>query len=358
MKTYKVIIADDEPKVSQLIMHLIDWDNLNLEHVATAHDGHIALELIKKHNPEIVITDIRMPGCDGIELIKRAKEFNPDIDFIVVSGYQHFDYAYNAIKYGVKDYFLKPLKKNDINVTLTKMVNNYAEKSMKEFYHQEDVARLKRDLIESIYYDTLTVSIQEKSLNQINLDYGLSFTEGFYQALIIKPDFDYQYDLNGAMKIILDKISNIARQILKTLCSEIISVTLEDRIFVIINYKEDNKKQIRRAFNYIIDESHLFRDVIKNLMISIGLGKTCIEFGMIVQSTYQAKEAIVDRIVFGAGKINQFNDELHSKHLPDSIIYLNKRKKLIKMVEILDINGVTMWIAETQSEIQNLSGVT
>lgn len=101
---YKVIIADDEPKVSQLIKNLIDWEALNLEHAATAHDGYEALELIKKHNPDIVITDVRMPGYDGIELIKNAKEFNQDIDFIVVSGYQHFDYAYNAIKYGVNSY--------------------------------------------------------------------------------------------------------------------------------------------------------------------------------------------------------------------------------------------------------------
>jgi len=160
--------------------------------------------------------------------------------------------------------------------------------------------------------------------------------------------------------IIWDAESGViaVESIFKPLCSEMISATFEDRIFLIINYSEDNKKQIRRAFNYIIDESHLFRDIIKNLMVSFGLGKPCVEFGMIAQSTYQAKEAIVDRIVLGAGKINQYNDDLHSKLIPNSIINFNRRKNLIKMVEILDINGITIWITETQSELQNLFGLT
>ena len=107
----RVIIADDEPKVLLLIKNLIQWEELGLELVATANDGISALEMIEELHPDIVITDIRMPGYDGIELIEKAKALDPRIDFIIISGYRHFNYAQKAIRFGVEDYLLKPLKR-------------------------------------------------------------------------------------------------------------------------------------------------------------------------------------------------------------------------------------------------------
>lgn len=121
----RVLIADDEPKVLLLIKSLIDWQTLGLDLVATANDGVAALAAIAQLRPDIVITDIRMPGYDGIELIGRAKALNPAIDFIIISGYRHFDYAQKAIRFGVEDYLLKPLKAVEINQTLGKMIEKH-----------------------------------------------------------------------------------------------------------------------------------------------------------------------------------------------------------------------------------------
>ena len=124
----RVIIADDEPKVLLLIRNLIQWEELGLELVATANDGISALDLIEELHPDIVITDIRMPGYDGIELIERAKALDSRIDFIIISGYRHFNYAQKAIRFGVEDYLLKPLKALEINQTLRKMTEKYKER--------------------------------------------------------------------------------------------------------------------------------------------------------------------------------------------------------------------------------------
>lgn len=78
---------------------MIQWDELGLELVAVANDGIAALAMIEEFQPDIVITDIRMPGYDGIELIGKAKEINPRIDFVIISGYRHFDYAQKAIRF-------------------------------------------------------------------------------------------------------------------------------------------------------------------------------------------------------------------------------------------------------------------
>lgn len=100
----KVIIADDEENVCRLIRSLIDWESLDMEIVGIAHNGVEALNLVKSLSPDLMITDIRMPGYDGLEMIRRAKNIAQDLNFIIISGYPHFEYAQNAIKYGVGDY--------------------------------------------------------------------------------------------------------------------------------------------------------------------------------------------------------------------------------------------------------------
>ena len=117
----KVLICDDEIRVCRLIQHLIDWPALGLEPAGTAHDGNRALEMILEEKPDIVITDIRMPGCSGLEMIARARELRPDLEFIVISGYRHFEYAKSAIQYCVADYLLKPIRKDELNRVLESM---------------------------------------------------------------------------------------------------------------------------------------------------------------------------------------------------------------------------------------------
>lgn len=117
----KVIVADDEEKVCSLICKLADWKAFDMEVVSTAYNGIEALERIKTLEPDVVITNIRMPGYDGIELIARAKEINEHIEFIIISGHRHFEYAQSAIKYGVSDYLLKPINKVELSDTLEKI---------------------------------------------------------------------------------------------------------------------------------------------------------------------------------------------------------------------------------------------
>ena len=100
MEKIRVIIADDEPRICRLILSLIKWDKLGMEVVGTAHNGVEALDLIQAKAPHIVITDVRMPGYDGLEMIERAKQSNPDLEFILISGYEEFAYAQKAMSLG------------------------------------------------------------------------------------------------------------------------------------------------------------------------------------------------------------------------------------------------------------------
>ena len=109
----KVIIADDERLICRLVQALCDWEVLDMEVAGLAENGLEALALIERERPDILITDIRMPGCDGLELIRRAKELRPELEIVIISGYAHFEYAQTAIRYGVGNYLLKPIKKDE-----------------------------------------------------------------------------------------------------------------------------------------------------------------------------------------------------------------------------------------------------
>lgn len=114
-----IIIADDESGIVDLCKMLIDYPQATV--IGEANNGLELLEKIKELHPNTVITDISMPGMTGLELIEAAQTACPDVNFIVMSGYTDFEYVQKALRFGVWDYLLKPLKKNELNSVLRKL---------------------------------------------------------------------------------------------------------------------------------------------------------------------------------------------------------------------------------------------
>lgn len=108
--TYKLIVVEDEHLIRQNIIKKINSLSIPFELVGEASNGEIAIPLIEQQCPSLVITDIRMPQYDGLELIKYLYKNHPHIKTIVLSGYNDFKYAQTALKYGVKDFFIKTSK--------------------------------------------------------------------------------------------------------------------------------------------------------------------------------------------------------------------------------------------------------
>ena len=117
----KVLIADDEINIILLIKSLIDRQKTDVEIAGEAGDGITALEMVRQLKPDVVITDIRMPGMNGMDLIRHVREEQIPVEFVIISGYSEFEYARSAIQYGVSDYLLKPIKKDELNDVLAKL---------------------------------------------------------------------------------------------------------------------------------------------------------------------------------------------------------------------------------------------
>lgn len=135
----KVVIIDDNPLIIQSLEETIDWHSLSCEVVGKSTSGETGRRIIKKLMPEIIISDIRMPGIDGLDMIEFIKPVVPNAKVIVISGYEDFEYANRAIKIGVSDYILKPINNDELSKTIKKVAD--------EIFDHQNENKLKTTII-------------------------------------------------------------------------------------------------------------------------------------------------------------------------------------------------------------------
>ena len=139
---YSIVFAEDEKTTRENICRVIDWERYDFSISATASDGEEALQAVRQFRPEVLITDIRMPFMDGLELCRQAKKIVPTIKIIILSGFMEFSYAQEAIRLGVQDYIVKPVTPDKLIRILVKLNEQLQEESD----HRAHVSQLIRDL--------------------------------------------------------------------------------------------------------------------------------------------------------------------------------------------------------------------
>ncbi len=145
---YKVVIIDDEPIIVEGISRMIKWDQYSCKIAATANDGIEGAQVIRKYQPDIIITDISMPDMDGLSMIAGLKSEFPSMEISILTGYRKFEYAQKAIRLGVTRFLLKPSNMEELEEAISTMVNNLKEKHI-----QEEVEVLDHSPTEEDRYD-------------------------------------------------------------------------------------------------------------------------------------------------------------------------------------------------------------
>lgn len=125
-KKFSVIMVDDEIWALRGLQGIIDWNSFGFEIKGAFTDARKALSLIEETSPDVIFTDIRMPDIDGIELIKKVREFNKEAHIVIVTAYEDFEIARMAIKSNVSDYLIKPLNREDVKNTATMLFDKLA----------------------------------------------------------------------------------------------------------------------------------------------------------------------------------------------------------------------------------------
>lgn len=192
----KIFLAEDEVVVRETIKRMIPWEELGFELVGEAADGEMALPLLIRQQPDLLITDIKMPFMDGLTLARLAKKEIPGLKVVILSGYDDFNYAKQAIGIGVEDYLLKPITKNALIERLSEIRSRYEhEKTQKEYYEkfqremQAYEKNSSRDFFEALVGGSMDMMEVYKRAEKL----GLDIVAEAYNVLIFTMNCDEDF---------------------------------------------------------------------------------------------------------------------------------------------------------------------
>ena len=183
---YSCIIAEDEELLLQNLVKKVEQSDAGFSVAGTAQTGFQAYELIEKTNPDLVISDIRMPVMDGIALLKKVREQYPQIDFIITSGYSDFEYARSAIKYQAAEYLLKPIDPEELNASLHKLKTKYMlnQSTLEDIFNQDTAAHSPAQIADILKEYLVRHYMEDINLNLIayNMNYSSSYLTKLFVA--------------------------------------------------------------------------------------------------------------------------------------------------------------------------------
>ena len=185
---YKVFIVEDEVIVREGLRNNIPWEQYGFLPVGEAGDGEIALPMIRRERPDVLITDIRMPFMDGLSLCRIVREEFPDIKILILSGYDDFEYARKAIEIGVDEYMTKPITRKAVTLALDRLREKLeAERKKEDFLYRqrEEMIEyeqfLKRRFFEDIFSGKCSVSEIYQQAGRL----GLDMTGPLYRVMLL-----------------------------------------------------------------------------------------------------------------------------------------------------------------------------
>lgn len=184
---YKVIIVDDEPIIVEGLQKGIEWEKWNCEIVGTGSSGMEGLELVKKLEPDILISDISMANMDGLAMVAAIKSEHPNVEVCLLTGFRNFEYAQQAIKLGVTRFLLKPSKIDELEEAIDAMIKNLQSKGKTGESDLDNIWDCQNSDEKYLY----NAFIKER-LNQHEDDRKIRFNDA--NSYIIKKAIIYMYN--------------------------------------------------------------------------------------------------------------------------------------------------------------------
>ena len=356
----KVLIADDEIKVSELIQCLIDWDKLGMEVIGTVNDGVEAYELILEKHPDIVITDIRMPGMDGIELVEKVLgnvESDRKVFFVIISGYSQFEYAQQAVKLGVEDYLLKPIKKKELEAVLHKILGKYSE-TANALEEKEDLQnRLQRtqQKIKNSFLSELVDNHRQAILKldreEIYQEFECRFPGEYFTHVVVHLFLNTVVENEEDYGFLLPKIQKMIKERMEKYCSEWMSIIHDEEVVCLFNSVEDKREDfIRQLYRLKVDISNI-KALFPRYKVAIGVGRTVEGLEQYQDSIGSAKAAIRNRF----GRKEEFLLEEEERAGVESevpaIVSASAKRDLLKSIELVDTESFLRILREMKRDL-------
>ena len=316
MNLYSIILVDDEEEVRKSIIKQIDWESAGFQVVGDAENGEDALEKIEVLEPDVVLTDIRMPYMDGLTLAEKIRQRYPSTKVVIFSGYDDFEYAQKAIKLNVTEYILKPVNVEELTSILKRIKSNLDE----EIEEKRNVSRLRENyrkslpiIREQFFNDMVHRRLADDLIESKLREYDIPIT-GARKWIIAAIDVEKSDDrskktlsLHEEEELIPISVMQIVREKLKSYCRfSLFQSTAEAGMVVIAALDDDNTTTgLIDVLGDICKETKRILEV----PVTIGIGHSVTGLSKIAGSYQSAVEALGYKAVVGSGKLEFDNSD-------------------------------------------------
>lgn len=247
---YKVLLVDDERMILEGISKIVDWESQGVTLIGKKMNGIEAMEFLEKNQTDIVITDITMPGLDGIGLVAKAKDKYPDIKWIFLTGFSEFEYARQAMRYGVKHYLLKPCNEEQISEALHEIVQEKKnEEATYEYFQsiEKDAHKLHDYECEEILnrflvYRQLSEEMKSKLIEMLNVKFDRK--DVCFIVVYLENETDYAF---------LQRVAESYQYISDNLRS--VYTIIDNSVVIMQEYTFPIENTIKNFHDYLIERT-------------------------------------------------------------------------------------------------------
>ncbi|MBQ7425415.1 MAG: response regulator [Lachnospiraceae bacterium] len=300
MNRYRVMLVDDEEDVAQAILKKMDWEQMGFETPRYAHNGLEALELSEELRPDIVMTDIKMPYMDGMELSRNLKKLYPNIRIIFFSGFDDFEYAKEAIRLEAEEYILKPIDAEElkgvfgrVHDALDRDIDEKLNVAKLENYYMDSLPLLQEDFFASL----VEGRIEEKKNEKYLADYRIELSSAFYITAIVHISAS---SVPEGMNPVLLSVS--VRKLMEERMNEKWGCRFFPYLGSTVIIAQVQETQDARAFTDDCDRLCRLAESICKANVTIGVGSLVESLSDIDVSYRGALDAVSYRVLYGHTK--------------------------------------------------------
>ena len=319
MDLYRIILVDDEEEVRKSIIRKIDWTAVGFAVVGDAENGEDALEKIENLEPDVVLTDIRMPYMDGLTLAERIRQKYPSMKIVIFSGYDDFEYAKQAIKLNVTEYILKPVNVEELTAILKRIKTNLDE----EIEQKRNVNLLRENykrslpiLREQFLKDLISRPMDGETVQTLLREYDIPLAGAKkWIAIAVELELEQELTQEEAPLPLHEEKNLIPISVMQILSENLkpsyrfsllsFSGSADAKIAGIAAIDENNSQT--ELINILGDICKEIRKTLK-VPVTIGIGHSAQKLENISRSFQSALDALGYRSVVGTGSTIYIND--------------------------------------------------
>ncbi len=346
---YNVLLVDDEEDAAQIIRKKMDWEAMGFRVAGYAHNGVEALELAEEEQPDVVLTDIKMPYMDGLTLSRRLKELYPDCRIVIFSGFDEFEYAKEAIELEVEQYLLKPVDPQELKVAFSKLkasLDRQLDERRNIDLLREQYMKSLPLLQESFFTSLIEGRIPDSQVEHYLSNYRIDMNGSYYLAAVLHiSGVRRGSDFNDMLRVI--SVRNLADEWMEGRYSGRTLYYLGEVVLIIWHSGEE-------ALASLTDSLDVFCRMATRAIgypVTAGIGQICTDPSGIRISYQGASSAVAYRALFGNSRALNIR-EVEPQETQNPAFELDSITQIIRQIRLGDMAHVEAEIDKTVSRLR------